>query len=289
MGVILLVGAEGQLGRALVDAGAASDVLALSRQALDITDAAAVEAAVRRAAPAVIVNAAAFNRVDEAERDPAVAFAVNAVAVHHLARAAERHGARLVHVSTDYVFGGLGPGPFTEEGIPSPLNAYGASKLAGEQLVRMAGPRHLVVRTAGLYGIPGTGGKGGNFVETMLRLARLGQPIRVVADQVTSPTYAADLADAVLRLLEVEPPGGVYHVVNDGACSWFDLAREVFRLCGLTPDLLPTTSAARGAPARRPGNSALASCRLGALGLAPLRPWREALGAYLRARGTLRS
>jgi dTDP-4-dehydrorhamnose reductase len=287
MGVILLVGAEGQLGRALVAAASGSRLVALPRQALDVTDGAAVEDVIRRTGPAVVVNATAYNRVDDAERDPAAAFQVNAVAVHHLARSAARHGARLVHFSTDYVFGAVGTGPFTEEAGPAPLNAYGASKLAGEQLLRLADARHVVVRTAALYGTPGTGGKGGNFVDAVLAQARAGRPLRVVTDQVTSPTYAADLADGALRLVEVQPPGGVYHLVNEGACSWFEFAREILSLCGLEPDLAPTTSAAYGAPARRPANSALASCRLGVLGLPPLRPWREALRAYLGARGLL--
>ncbi len=288
-GAILLLGASGQLGADLARALAGPRLVPLTRRELDVTDGPAVERTVARHRPAVVVNTAAVHRVDEIEGDPRAAFAVNALAVHQLARVAERHGARLVHFSTDYVFGGAGPGPFTEDAPPAPLNAYGVSKLAGELLVRGAGARHLVVRSSGLYGVAGSSGKGGNFVETMLRLAGEGKPIRVVADQVLAPTYTADLAEAVARLLAADPPGGVYHLANGGACSWFEFARRIFQRCGRTPDLAPTTTAAFGAPARRPANSVLVSARLATLGLPPLRPWPDALDAYLRAKGHLRA
>jgi dTDP-4-dehydrorhamnose reductase len=285
---ILLLGAGGQLGTDLAQAFAGPDLVAVSRDALDVTDAGATAEAVARHAAAVVLNATAFNRVDDAEADPGPAFAINAVAVHHLAWAATRIGARLVHFSTDYVFGAAGPGPFDEDAPPAPANAYGVSKLAGEHLVRSADPRHLVIRSTGLYGTAGSRGKGGNFVETMLRLAREGRPIRVVADQVLTPTYTADLAAGVRRLLEADPPGGVYHLTNDGACSWFEFASRIFALTGHAPDLAPTASAAYGAPARRPANSVLRNMRGASLGLAPLRPWPEALRAYLVAKGHLR-
>lgn len=285
---VLLLGATGQLGSDLARRLAGPDLVAPSRHELDVTDPRAVEDAVAGLRPAVVINATAYNRVDDAELDPAPAFGLNAVAVHHLARAAARHGARLVHVSTDYVFGAAGPGPYREDDPPAPANAYGVSKLAGERLVLNASPRHLVVRTAGLYGVAGSRGKGGNFVETMLRLAREGRALRVVADQVLTPTYTADLAEALLRLLAVDPPGGIYHLTSRGACSWYEFAARIFALCGLQPALEPTTSAAYGAPARRPANSVLLDTRTPALGLPPLRPWPEALEAYLAARGHLR-
>jgi dTDP-4-dehydrorhamnose reductase len=282
---VLLLGARGQLGTDLAARLAGADLVAPARAELDVTDPAAVEAAVAAARPAVVINTTAAHRVDDIERDPAPAFAVNAVAAHHLARIAARHGARLVHFSTDYVFGGAGPGPYAEDAPPAPLNAYGVSKLAGERLVLNADPAHLVIRTSGLYGVAGSSGKGGNFVETMLRLAREGRPIRVVADQILAPTYTADLAEAVLRLLALDPPGGVYHLTNSGACSWLEFARRIFALAGLAPDLRGISSAEWGAPARRPANSVLANARAARLGLPPLRPWQDALAAYLAARG----
>jgi dTDP-4-dehydrorhamnose reductase len=286
---ILLIGASGQLGTDLADRLAGPRLVAAARGELDVTDPAAVERALAEVRPAVVLNTAAYHRVDDIERDPAPAFQVNVVAVHHLARACARHDARLVHFSTDYVFGGDRPGPYAESAPPAPLSAYGTSKLAGEYLVRQASERHVVVRSSGLYGVAGSSGKGGNFVETMLRLAREGRPIRVVDDQVLAPTYTADLADAVVRLLAADPPGGVYHLTNGGACSWLAFARRIFELTGLAPDLGPTTSAAFAAPARRPANSVLLNTRAAALGLAPLRGWDEALGAYLTAKGHKRA
>jgi dTDP-4-dehydrorhamnose reductase len=282
---MLITGARGQLGTDLVAVLAGRDAVALAQDRLDVTDAAAVERALDEIRPAVVLNTAAYHRVDDIELDPRPAFLANAVAVHHLARACARRGVRLVHFSTDYVFGGRGPGPHAEDAPPAPLSAYGTSKLAGEHLVLAASPAHLVVRSAGLYGTAGSSGKGGNFVETMLRLARGGRPIRVVADQVLTPTYTSDLAAGVVRLLDAGPPGGIYHLTNGGACSWFEFAGRIFELCGLRPDLGPTTSAAFGAPARRPPNSVLADTRTAALGLPPLRPWPEALAAYLTVKG----
>jgi dTDP-4-dehydrorhamnose reductase len=284
---ILLTGANGQLGTDLMALLEGPGLVALTRRDLDVTDPAAVEQGLADVAPAVVLNTAAFHRVDDIEADPRPAFLVNAVAVHHLARLCARRGARLVHFSTDYVFGSTGPGPHAEDAPTTPLSAYGVSKLAGEHLVRQASGRHLVIRSAGLYGVAGSSGKGGNFVETMLRLARDGKPIRVVDDQVLTPTYTADLAEAVVRLLAADPPGGIYHLTNDGACSWFEFARRIFALTGLEPDLAPTTSDAFGAPARRPPHSVLANTRFAALGLGRLRPWPDALRAYLAAKGHL--
>jgi dTDP-4-dehydrorhamnose reductase len=282
---ILLIGASGQLGTDLRAALGGPGLVPLTRADLDVTDPAAIERVLGAARPDWVVNTAAFHRVDDIESDARTAFLVNAVAVHHLARVTARHGARLVHFSTDYVFGGAGAAPYGEDAVPVPLNAYGVSKLAGELAARNASPRHLVVRSSGLYGSAGSSGKGGNFVETMLRLGREGKPVRVVDDQFTTPTYTADLATGVARLLAVDPPGGVYHMTNAGACSWFEFARRIFALARLPVDLAPITSEALGAPARRPPNSVLTSHRLGGLGIAPLRPWPDALHAYLAARG----
>jgi dTDP-4-dehydrorhamnose reductase len=285
---ILLTGANGQLGTDLRRALPAAALIPLTRADLDITDQEAVERALAAHAPAWVVNTAAFHRVDDIEtKDAPRAFAVNEVAVGHLARACAHRGVRLLHLSTDYVFGGGRhgdpPRPYTEEAPPAPLSAYGASKLAGEHRVRDASPHHVVVRSSGLYGVAGSSGKGGNFVETMLRLAHRGAAIKVVNDQVLGPTYTDDLAEAIARLLAVNPPGGIYHLTNAGACSWFEFAGRIFELCGLTPDLKPTTSDEYQAPARRPRYSVLANARAGALRLPPLRPWPEALEAYLRA------
>ena len=285
---VLLIGASGQLGTDLRRTLPAAALIPLTHADLDITDRKAVERVVTAHLPAWVINTAAYHRVDDIEtKDARLAFGVNEVAVGHLARVCALRGARLLHLSTDYVFGGGPPGPYAEDAPPAPLSVYGRSKLAGERLVRAASPTHVVVRSSGLYGVAGSAGKGGNFVETMLRLAREGKDIRVVDDQVLAPTYTADLAEAIARLLAVSPPGGIYHLTNAGACSWFEFARRIFELCRLAPDLAPTTSAEFNAPAPRPSCSVLVNTRVAALGLPALRAWPEALAAYLRAKGHL--
>jgi dTDP-4-dehydrorhamnose reductase len=285
---ILLIGASGQLGTNLRRALPQGVVLPLTRADLDITDRDAVERVLAAHAPAWVINTAAYHRVDDIEtKDARLAFAVNEEAVGHLAQVCALRGARLLHLSTDYVFGGGPPGPYAEDAPPAPLSVYGKSKLAGERLARDASLDHVVVRSSGLYGIAGSAGKGGNFVETMLRLARKGEGIKVVNDQIVGPTYTADLAAAIAQLIEANPSGGIYHLTNTGECSWYEFATRIFAFCGLTPDLKPTTSDEYGAPARRPSHSVLANTRAAALGVPPLRPWPDALTAYLRAKGHL--
>jgi dTDP-4-dehydrorhamnose reductase len=288
---VLLLGAGGQLGTDLRRTLPAAALVPFTRADLDITDRDAVERILDAHAPAWVINTAAFHRVDDIElKDAQLAFAVNEVAAGHLARACARRGARLLHLSTDYVFGGRHSEPrrpYAEDFPPFPLSVYGESKLAGERLIQEASSTHLVVRSSGLYGVAGSAGKGGNFVETMLRLARKGERIKVVHDQVLAPTYTADLAEAIARLVAARPPGGIYHLTNAGACSWFEFAGRIFELCKLAPDLAPTTSAEYKAPASRPPYSVLANTRAAALGLPSLRPWPEALEDYLRAKGHL--
>jgi dTDP-4-dehydrorhamnose reductase len=285
---ILLTGAGGQLGSDLVKVLPAASLIPLKRADLDVTDPSAVARALDTHAPEWVINTAAFHRVDDIEKDERgeaqLALTVNAVAARGLAIACERRGARLLHLSTDYVFGGGPPGPYTEDAPTAPVNVYGVSKLAGELLIRQASPRHVVVRSAGLYGVAGSAGKGGNFVETMLRLDGEGKPVRVVNDQVLTPTYTRDLAEGIAALLVTGPPGGIYHLTNEGACSWYEFAAHIFALCGRTARLEPTTSAEYRAPARRPPNSVLRNTRAAALGVPLLPPWRQALEAYLRAK-----
>jgi dTDP-4-dehydrorhamnose reductase len=274
-----VLGALGQLGRDLCPR-LAGEVIALTRERADLTRPETVRATLTELRPDVVVNCAAYNFVDRAESEPEAAFAVNAWGVRALARICNDLGCLLVHFSSDYVFG-LDEGrttPYAEHDAPGPLSVYGLSKLAGEYLVRSLCPRHVVLRTCGLYGVWGSGGKGGNFVETMLRLASQGKPLRVVADQVCTPSYTADVAAATVALLETGRPG-LYHRTNAGSCSWHDFAAAIFELAGVRADLTPITSREFGAAARRPGYSVLA-----APGLPPLRPWREALAAYLQER-----
>ena len=282
---IVILGAAGQLGRELVRALPQAD--ALTHADLDVTDAAAVDDRLGRAdAGTVVVNATAENRVDHAETDATDAVAVNVTGVAHVARACRARGAFLVHVSTDYVFDGTATRPYTEDDVPNPRGAYARSKLGGELVVRALAPRHAVVRTAGLYAEGGALGKGGSFVDRVLAQARRGDPLRIVSDQVTAPTWTRDLAVALARLMprwaSDDAPSGVYHVTNAGACSWYDFARAVLDLSGQGVPVTPIASATLAAPAPRPAYSVLANDKLGSLGEPPLRPWRDALAAYLR-------
>jgi dTDP-4-dehydrorhamnose reductase len=230
----------------------------------------------------VVINCAAYNFVDRAESEAAAAFAVNAWGVRDLARLCQELDCLLVQFSTDHVFGldDQRRTPWTETDAPGPISVYGLSKLAGEYLIRALCRRHMVIRTCGLYGVWGSGGKGSNFVQTMLRLAEQGKPVRVVADQVCTPTYTADLAQATVALLANGQPG-LYHLTNSGYCSWFDFARAIFASAGKKVDLVPISSREYAAPARRPAYSVLAPAAMQALGLPPLRRWPEALAAYL--------
>jgi dTDP-4-dehydrorhamnose reductase len=280
-----LLGAGGQLGRDL-QSRLQGDVVAWTREYADLTRPVELRAALETLRPDIVVNCAAYNLVNKAESDPAGAFAVNAWGVRDLALACHDLGCALVHFSTDYVFGldeNRGT-PWTETDAPGPVSVYGLSKLAGEYLVRSLCPRHFVVRSCGLYGVWGSGGKGGNFVETMLRLARQGKPLRVVADQLCTPTYTVDLAAATAALATTERYG-LYHLTNSGSCSWYEFAAAIFERASLKAELAPITSREFGAPARRPAYSVLSTSAYHALGLPSLRPWQESLTAYLDERG----
>jgi len=273
---IVVTGADGQLGVELVRALAPrAEVVGTTVGDLDLTDPGCPDrvAALR---PDWVVHAAAATDVDGCERDPALAFAVNGEGTRRVAEGCRRAGARLLYVSTDYVFDGRKGTPYAEHDTPAPLNVYGCSKLAGEEATRSLDRRWAIVRTAWLYGVHGK-----NFVKTILDRARAGQPLQVVDDQVGPPTYAADLAEAVALLL-AGGHLGVFHVTNSGACSWFAFAREILRLAGLDPAAVRSmTSAELDRPARRPAYSVLGNAAWTAAGLAPLRPWPEALAAML--------
>jgi dTDP-4-dehydrorhamnose reductase len=280
----VILGAGGQLGRDL-GPRLAEEVIPLTRELADLTYPQTLRTALAELRPDVVVNCAAYNFVDRAESEPEAAFAVNAWGVRNLALICRELDCTLVHFSTDYVFGldGERTTPYRENEAPGPLSVYGLSKLAGEYLVRSLVPRHFVIRTCGLYGAWGSGGKGGNFVETMLRLAGQGKALRVVADQVCTPTYTRDVADATAALLATGRHG-VYHLTNAGSCSWYTFAGAIFELAGIHADLAPITSQEYAAAARRPASSVLANAAAAQLGLPALRSWREALAAYLRER-----
>jgi dTDP-4-dehydrorhamnose reductase len=235
----------------------------------------------------VVINTAAFNRVDDCEDDPAHAFSVNSFGPRNLAQACAEWDCALMHISTDYVFGGEKSKPYTEDDSPNPLSVYGASKLAGEYFVRNICRKHFVVRTCGLYGSAGSRGKSGNFVETMIRLAREGKPVRVVDDQILTPTSTQDLSEKLKELVQTQAYG-LYHITNHGQCSWYEFAAEIFGLLALKPDFGRTTTKEFGAKARRPPYSVLASTKLESLGLTELPRWEDALERYLLEKGHFR-
>ena len=289
---VAVTGANGQLGTDLRKALGAFKVTGLTHADLDVCD---VEGARRRLGdlrPDVVINTSAFHKVDVCEDEPGQSFAVNATGAYHLARLAAAMDFTLVHFSSDYVFDGRATRPYTEDDVPNPISVYGTSKVAGEHLVRNFCPRHFVIRTTGLYGLAGASGKGGNFVETMIRLGKSGNPVRVVNDQVMTPTATADLAGAIAQLLQRESRDGVayglYHVTSAGQCSWYEFAKTIFALSGLAADLSPITSAESGRTARRPAFSVLDNGKWVRAGFQELRPWRAALTEYLRDKGHTR-
>ncbi|MEO6115578.1 MAG: dTDP-4-dehydrorhamnose reductase [Pseudolysinimonas sp.] len=270
----LVTGAAGMLGRDLQHALSGRDVTALTRAELDVTDADAVQAAV--AGHDVVVTTAAYTDVDAAETREDDAFAINATGVENLARAAAATGAKFVTISTDYVFDGDATEPYAEDTPRDPINAYGRSKAAGEELALAAHPHGAyIVRTAWLYGAGGS-----NFAATMLRLAASNQTVSVVDDQIGQPTWTADLARQLVALVDSDAPAGIYHVTGAGQTSWFGFARAIFEQAGLDPDrVLPTDSGSFVRPARRPSYSVLGNGAWTTAGLPPMRQWREALAA----------
>jgi dTDP-4-dehydrorhamnose reductase len=291
-GKYLIIGAQGQLGRDLIPR-VPGEVIPVGRDRADLTRPDLLQSALDQIHPDVVINCAAYNFVDRAESEPEAAFAVNALGPRSLAKFCADRGITLVHFSSDYVFGrdATRSSPWTEWDAPGPISVYGASKLAGEHFVQAACPSHIVIRTCGLYGVWGSGGKGTNFVETMLRLAGDGKPLRVVNDQRCTPTYTLDLAEALVAILEARQ-FGLFHVTNSADCTWHEFATAIFEYSRTKADLAPIASSESGRPARRPAYSVLADSGLKQIGVNSLRPWRAALQAYLverdQRRGQLR-
>jgi dTDP-4-dehydrorhamnose reductase len=285
---IALFGANGQLGQDLsaIAASRGLTLVALQRPQFDATDLAGLDAALADLDFDVAINSVAVTRVDDCENNPAPAMAINADFAQALARTCARKKARLVQVSTDYVFGGQASRqPLDETAAPAPINVYGQTKLQGETLSRQAHDDVIVARVASLFGVAGASGKGGNFVETMIRYGRERGALKVVADQVMSPTSSWDAAEAILDLIRVEAPAGVYHVVNSGAASWHDFAAAIIDRAGVEATVSPIPTSEFPTPARRPPYSVLANAKVEkALGRS-MPAWQDALDRYLTAKG----
>jgi dTDP-4-dehydrorhamnose reductase len=286
---ILLLGAGGQLARDLAQTLAHHTVIPRSHAELDIRDKEAITRVCGETQPGCIINTAAYHRVDDCEDHPELAFAVNAGGVYNVAQAAQRHKAVLVHFSTDYVFDGAKSSPYTEADRPNPHSVYGISKWAGEKLTAAYCERHFIIRTCGLYGAGGSKSKGGNFVRSILHAAQQNKPLRVVTNQIVTPTCTSDLAEKVSALIDQEAYG-IYHMTNTGECSWFEFATEVLRLSSLAADITPVTGQEYGAKAARPAYSVLDNMRMRALGIEEFRPWQHALADFIaREQRELRS
>lgn len=283
---VAVIGANGQLGSDLCEELNAFDLVPLLHSDIEITDMNSVKQAFSRYQPEVIINTAAFNSTEESETNPDKAYLINALGAQNVAIAAQKHGAKLFHISTGYVFGGekeRRAAPYTEFDIPNPVNTYGRSKLAGETLVRNFCNRYLIVRFTGLFGIKGSRQKGGNFVETILRLARENRELKVINDQICSLTYTRDAAKKIAQLLPTDYYG-IFHISNEGSCSWHEFAKEILRLVGLKTPVIPITSEQYPQKAKRPAFSVLDNYHLRLLGMDDLRPWQEALNDYMKER-----
>ncbi len=285
---IALIGANGQLGSDLqtVLIARGCRVIPFVHADIEVSDLKSIQAALMPGQPDVIINTAAFHKVEEVEQNPTQAFAVNTVGPRNLALASQELNSTLIHLSTDYVFSGSKGKPYVETDPVDPLNIYGISKAAGEMVVRALWPRHFIIRTSGLYGKAGSSGKGGNFVELMLRLAQQGKPIRVVDDQILIPTSTRALAFQVAALIDTDAYG-TYHATCQGECSWYEFAAEIFRSAGLHPDLRPQSTAESGARVRRPAYSVLENAQLKVIGMDGMPPWQEALRNYLKEKKCL--
>ena len=280
---VLVTGASGQLAGAIARVfGRDSDVTALTRAALDITDDGAVKDAVAAHRPNVIVNCAAFNDVDRAEAEPVAALEINAFAVRGLARAASAAGVTLVHYSSDFVFDGTASRPYVEDDRPNPQGVYAASKLLGEWFALESG-RAIVLRVESLFGAPaGDRGRRGSL-DALVAGIEAGREVPVFVDRTVSPSHVLDVAEATRSLVASGTASGVYHCVNAGACSWHDIATEIARLLGKPANLRPITLETVSLRARRPRYSALDCARLRAAGI-PMPTWQEALERYLRGK-----
>jgi dTDP-4-dehydrorhamnose reductase len=286
---ILITGSDGQLGTDLCIALKKHELVPLTIGDGDIADLAFIKARALKHRPDVIINTASFVRVDDCEDQRELAFRVNSLGARNAALAAQEIKAKLVHISTDYVFGGEAvprSTPYLEEDKPSPCNVYGASKQEGDGHVRRICRNHVIVRSSALFGTAGAMGKGGNFVETIIKLAKERPELRVVNDQVFSPTYTHDLAAKIAQIIEIEF-SGIIHVTNSGACSWYEFTVEILKQAGLKTPVVPITSAQFPQKAKRPRYSVLGHGALQRLGLDDLPPWQEALADYLKLKGPI--
>ena len=287
---VVVIGANGQLGTDLCSELQGAELISLTQADIEVTSFSSVKNVLTRCQPHIIINTAGYVRVDNCETHQDEAYSVNALGARNVAVVAEELGAKLMQTSTDYVFGGESAHtiPYTEFDIPAPLNIYGRSMLAGEDFVKHLCHRHFIVRSSGLFGVAGSLGKGGNFVETILRLARENGEVKVVNDQVSSPTYTRDLAKKMGQLIRTEYYG-IFHITNNATCSWFDFARAIVDMAGLSARIIPIKSSEHQQKTPRPSFSVLENYHLRLLGMDDMRPLSEALRDYLLSKRYLQA
>lgn len=277
---ICIIGSKGQLGTDLIkEFEDKHETIGLTHQEIEVADINSCLTLKKHQPLDVVINTAAFHKTDQCEDEPAKTFSINSIGAKNVATISQEIGAITIFVSTDYVFDGTKTEPYTEYDVPTPINTYGISKLAGELFTRQ-NPKHYIIRVASLFGSAGASGKGGNFIETMIAKAKKNEPISVIDDMKMSPTYTRDAASIVKKLLELKLPFGTYHLTNSGYCSWYRFAEEIFHDLGMTPVLTPIKTNQLAMKARRPMFSALKSNRLSNHGI-QIRDWNEALRAYL--------
>jgi dTDP-4-dehydrorhamnose reductase len=282
---IVIIGSTGQLGTDLMKILLNEhEVIGLTHRDIEVSD---YESCLilKKYKPEIIINTAAFHKTDQCEEEPLKAFSVNSIGAKNVATISKEINAITVYISTDYVFDGSKTEPYTEEDIPNPINTYGISKLAGE-LYTKQNPKYYIIRVASLFGIAGSSGKGGNFVETMIKKALNKEVIYVVDDIWMSPTYTKDAAIIIKKILENNLPYGIYHATNKGYCTWFQFAQEIFKLTGLTPIIKPIKTDQLQTKAKRPRFSPLESIKLPKFSI-QIRRWEEALREYLIEKGYL--
>ncbi|MCJ7580585.1 MAG: dTDP-4-dehydrorhamnose reductase [Candidatus Aminicenantes bacterium] len=281
-----LIGADGQLGSDLSKKMDKDTTFFLNFPSFDITKPESLTKTLYEINPTIVFNTASFNRVDECEEFPQQAIDINALGVRTLSQVCSVLGATLVHFSTDYVFDGRTSQPYTEKDTPNPLNVYGQTKLDGENFVRSLVEKYFLIRTCGLFGEAGCWGKGTNFVDAMVRASEKKQPIRVVNNQTVTPTSTYELADRVIELIQTGE-FGLYHMTNEGQCTWYEFAQMIFELMGRDVDLIPVHSDEYGAAAVRPAFSVLDNWKARSIGLTPFSHWTKALEVYMVTKGYL--
>ncbi len=286
MNNILIIGSNGQLGTDLTkefENKSGIEVLTLNHSQIELKHKDSVLESITRLSPDIVINCGAYVKVDECEDNAAHAIEVNALGAGYVADATEKVGAVCVYISTDYVFDGNKHTPYIENDAAYPINIYGVSKLSGEHMVRSYSSKHYIVRSSGLYGLAVSSGKGGNFAETIIALANQGKHLKVVQDQILTPTFTKDLSAAISELIG-NADYGTYHITNSGECSWFSFAKAILNIAGLKNELTPTTTIEYGAKAKRPAYSVLSNEKAIKVGMTALRKWEEALENYMSLR-----